>query len=259
MAKYNNSRFYWLQLKENFFDEDAIDWLEDQPNGKEYSLFYLKLCLKSLRTNGMLIRKVGELLIPYDHIKLGELTKTNPDTVIVAMELLQKIGLVKKLENGELYMTEVEKMIGSQSVGAFKKQQQRITNSAIKEIESGQRVDKCPPDIDIELDKDIDKDININKEDISKDISKKKKITRFIKPTIEEIKSYCDERKNNIDPEYFFNYNEARGWMLGKIHMKDWKATIRTWERLEKEKNENSQPKQEQKNQELKGLTKYQL
>ena len=261
MAKYNNSRFYWLQLKEDFFDEDAIDWLEDQPNGKEYSLFYLKLCLKSLRTNGILIRKVGELLIPYDHIKLGELTKTNPDTVIVAMELLQKIGLVKKLENGELYMTEVEKMIGSQSIGAFKKQQQRITNSTIKEIESGQRVDNCPPNIDIELDidKDIDKDIDINKEDISKDISKKKKITHFIKPTIEEIKAYCDERKNNIDPEYFFDYNEARGWMLGKTHMKDWKATIRYWERKEKEKNENSQPKQEPKNQELKGLAKYQL
>ena len=84
-------------------------------------------------------------------------------------------------------------------------------------------------------------------EDISKDISKKKKITRFIKPTIEEIKAYCDERKNNIDPEYFFNYNEARGWMLGKTHMKDWKATIRTWEKKEKEK--NYQPKQEQKNQ----------
>ena len=261
MAKYNNSRFYWLQLKEDFFDEDAIDWLEDQPNGKEYSLFYLKLCLKSLRTNGILIRKIGELLIPYDHIKLGELTKTNPDTVIVAMELLQKIGLVKKLENGELYMTEVEKMIGSQSVGAFKKQQQRITNSASKEIESGQRVDNCPPNIDIELDidKDIDKDIDINKEDISKDISKKKKITQFIKPTIEEIKAYCDERKNNIDPEYFFDYTEARGWMLGKAHMKDWKATIRYWERKEKEKNENSQPKQEPKNQELKGLAKYQL
>ena len=158
MAKYNNSRFYWLQLKEDFFDEDAIDWLEDQPNGKEYSLFYLKLCLKSLRTNGMLIRRVGDLLVPYDHIKLGELTKTNPDTVLVAMELLLKIGLVKKLENGELYITQVENMIGSQSVGAFKKQQQRLINKSSNLIESGQGVDKCPPniekDIDIELDKD---------------------------------------------------------------------------------------------------------
>ena len=43
MAKYDATKFYWLQLREDFFDEDAIDWLEEQPNGKEYSLFYLKL------------------------------------------------------------------------------------------------------------------------------------------------------------------------------------------------------------------------
>ena len=86
-------------LKEDFFDDDAIQWLEDQPNGKEYSLFYLKLCLKSLKNNGILIRQVGTMLIPYDHIKLGELTKTNPDTVIVAMELLIKIGLIQRLES----------------------------------------------------------------------------------------------------------------------------------------------------------------
>lgn len=160
MAKYNNSRFYWLQLKEDFFDEDAIDWLEDQPNGKEYSLFYLKLCLKSLRTNGILIRKVGSMLLPYDHIKLGELTKTNPDTVIVAMELLLKIGLVKKLENGELYITQVENMIGSQSIGAFKKQQQ-IMRRENNLIEGGIEVEKIPPNIDKE--KDIDIDIEIEK------------------------------------------------------------------------------------------------
>lgn len=149
MAKYDATKFYWLQLKEDFFDEDAIDWLEEQPNGKEYSLFYLKLCLKSLRTNGVLIRRVGNMLVPYDHIKLGELTKTNPDTVMVAMNLLLKIGLVQKLDNGELYMTQVENMIGSQSKSAFKKQQQRLNKTLL--IGSGQKVDKCPPDIEIDI------------------------------------------------------------------------------------------------------------
>lgn len=162
MAEYNKSRFYWLQLKEDFFDEDAIDWLEDQPNGKEYSLFYLKLCLKSLRTNGYLIRQVGNMLVPYDHIKLGELTKTNPDTVLVAMELLLKIGLVQKLENGELYIKQVENMIGSQSVGAFKKQQQ-IMRRENKLIEGGIEVEKNPPKKDIEKDIEKDKEIDIEK------------------------------------------------------------------------------------------------
>ena len=157
MARYDNTRFYWLQLKEDFFDDDAISWLEDQPNGKEYSLFYLKLCLKALKTNGIMIRRVGEMLLPYDYKKLAEITKTAPDTVIVAMELLQKIGLVKTLENGELYITQLENMIGSQSLGAFKKQQQRRGNQLLI-AGSGQCADICPPEIEIEKEKEIEVD-----------------------------------------------------------------------------------------------------
>lgn len=125
MAKYDKeTKFYWLQLKEDFFEEDAIEWLEEQENGYMYSLFYLKLCLKSLKTNGILIRKVGDMLVPYDNKKLAEMTKMPIDTIIVAMELLKGIGLIKVLDNGELYMTQLENMVGSMSKGAFKKQQQ---------------------------------------------------------------------------------------------------------------------------------------
>lgn len=162
MAKYDKeTKFYWLQLKEDFFETDAIEWLEEQqPNGRDYAYFYLKLCLKSLKSNGILIRNVGNILIPYDNKKLAELTKIDFDTVCVAMELLKKIGLVEVLENGEIYITQLEKLIGSTSKGALKKQQQRLI--------SGQKVDKCPPKIKIELkdknkikDKDRDKYKNI--------------------------------------------------------------------------------------------------
>ena len=220
MAKYDATKFYWLQLREDFFDEDAIDWLEEQPNGKEYSLFYLKLCVKSLRTNGVLIRRVGNMLLPYDHVKLGELTKTSPDTVIVAMNLLLQIGLVERLENGELYLTQVENMIGSQSKGAFKKQQQ-IARRNVNLIEGGARVEKIPPDIEIEKEKEID--IDIDKE--------KKPPKRFTAPSLEEVKEYCEERKNNVDAERFIDYYTANGWKVGKNPMKDWKAAVRSWER----------------------------
>lgn len=128
MSKYNkDTKFYWLQLKEDFFDDDAIQWLEEQkPNGRDYAYFYLKLCLKAVRTNGILVRNVGELLIPYSNEKLAELTKMDFDTVTVAMKLLQQIGLVKILDNGEIYINQIERLIGARSVGAFKKQQQRL-------------------------------------------------------------------------------------------------------------------------------------
>jgi hypothetical protein len=68
---------------------------------------------------------------------------------------------------------------------------------------------------------------NENKSEIKNNSDKTKK---FIKPTIQEIKDYCLERKNNVDVNKFFNYYEANGWKVGKNAMKDWKACIRTWE-----------------------------
>ena len=100
----DNKKYYWLKLKEDFFDDDTISWIEEQENGREYCLFYLKLCLKSLKTNGILVRNVGQMLIPYDAKKLGEITNTPADTVMVAMKVFENVGLVQILENGEIYM-----------------------------------------------------------------------------------------------------------------------------------------------------------
>lgn len=193
MAKYDGTKFYWLQLKEDFFDEDAIDWLEEQQNGKEYSLFYIKLCLKSLKTNGVLIRRVGNMLVPYDHMKIGELTNTNPDTVMVAMNLLMQIGLVEKLENGELYLTQVENMIGSQSKSAFKKQQQRMTKKNVQMIESGQRVDTCPPKIEVEEEVEIEEEEEIEQEE---EASKDAKVLSFEETAFNEFWSAYPKKIN---------------------------------------------------------------
>lgn len=65
------------------------------------------------------------------------------------------------------------------------------------------------------------------KESISKDILKKS----FLKPTLQEIKNYCNERNNDVDAERFYNFYESKGWMVGKNKMKDWKACVRTWEK----------------------------
>lgn len=62
-------------------------------------------------------------------------------------------------------------------------------------------------------------------------------VNRFQKPTLEEVKAYCSERKNTVNPERWFSYYEANGWKVGKNSMKDWKAAIRTWEQSEKKNN----------------------
>lgn len=56
----------------------------------------------------------------------------------------------------------------------------------------------------------------------------------FIKPTIEEVQKYCDERKNNVNAEKFWNFYESKGWFVGKSKMKNWKAAVITWEQEDK-------------------------
>lgn len=79
------------------------------------------------------------------------------------------------------------------------------------------------------------KNNNENDNDVSWDESLTNRYTslskRFNKPTIEEIQQYCDERKNNINANSFYDFYESKGWMVGKNKMKDWKACVRTWEK----------------------------
>lgn len=65
--------------------------------------------------------------------------------------------------------------------------------------------------------------------------SRGEKAKRFYPPTLDEVKQYCEERNNNIDPMAFIDFYSSKGWMIGKNRMKDWKAAVRTWERKRKE------------------------
>ena len=70
----------------------------------------------------------------------------------------------------------------------------------------------------------------IGKDRIVKDsIGKSKK--RFTPPTLEEVRSYCQERQNDVDAEAFIDFYTSKDWMVGKNKMKDWKACVRTWEK----------------------------
>ena len=106
-------------------------------------------------------------------------------------------------------------------------------------------------DVDKEKDKEIDKDKDINRLFIdknSKDIRSSsneekelnepgddvahKKTKKFVKPTVAEIEKFAHELNlTNLDPQYFYDYYESNGWMVGKNHMKDWKATAKNWNR----------------------------
>lgn len=221
-----NKRYYWLKLKEDFFQDEIIEWLEEQENGKDYVLFYLKLCLKSLKNNGVLIRQVGDMFIPYDIRKLAEITKTSVDTVAVALKVLTETGLIEVQENGELYLTQLRSMVGSESasLAAVKKRayREKVKNLELSQMDNKRTIEEtskrttsrtikgtekgtnCPTEYrDKSLDKDDDDDYNpislnsvkVEVDSKALDITKTKANNKL---TVEvDSKAYCKGLNNN--------------------------------------------------------------
>ena len=86
----------------------------------------------------------------------------------------------------------------------------------------------------------LETQVRLGKDSIDKNsivIIDEKTTKKFKKPSLEEVKEYCQERNNNINAEHFIDYYDANGWKVGKNPMKDWKAAIRTWERNRSDNN----------------------
>lgn len=120
-----SKKYYWIKLKSNFFDLDTIDWLMSQKNGCEYVVLYQKLCLLTANRNGEMATEIGEMIIPYNAEKIARDTKFSFDTVVVALDLFKKIGLIYEQDNGILRIPYVEEMVGSETEYARKKREYR--------------------------------------------------------------------------------------------------------------------------------------
>ena len=123
MAEYNKQRYYWIKLTDHFLTSDTVDFLLSQKNGANYVVLYQMLCLKSVNSNGLLARQIGEIIVPYDVEKIQRDCKHfDIDTVRVALELYKKLGLVYEQQDGILQIADFDRLIGSQTISAEKKQ-----------------------------------------------------------------------------------------------------------------------------------------
>ncbi|MGM7556964.1 phage replisome organizer N-terminal domain-containing protein [Aerococcus christensenii] len=126
----SEKQYYWLKLYDDFFDDDTMTFIEEQENGKEYLLFYLKLCLKSLKDDGKLIKYVGNSLIPYSDKALAKLTNTRIEIVTEAIKLFKRIGLITITDLEEIFMTQVEEMTGRETRAASRMRKHRVREKA---------------------------------------------------------------------------------------------------------------------------------
>lgn len=227
----DNKKYYYLRLKDNFFDSDELKILESMKDGYLYSNILLKLYLRSLKNDGKLV--VNDR-IPYNAEMLASVTGHQVGTIKQALSMFKELGLIEILENGAIYMLDIQNFIGK---GSTEADRQRLYDRRISEERKQKKLtqsrnleeilEKSTPEIKIEL----EKDIKIEKEIHSSAKSTTTKRKRFEKPTLSEIKAYCIERNNNVDAQHFFDYYESNGWKVGKNSMKNWQAAVRTWEK----------------------------
>ena len=169
-------KYYWIKLKKDFMNSDAVDFLMSQKNGAEYVVLYQMLCLMTVKTNGKLERQLNEVIIPYDAEKIQRDTKYfNIDTVRNALQLYIHLGLIYKDDNGCLSIADYENLVGVESGSAERMRRLRNLKASQCDGLSDANVTKLLQksdelsDTDIDIDKEIE--IDTDKEVINTNIS----------------------------------------------------------------------------------------
>ena len=120
-------RFFFCKVKEDFGDDDVIDYVMSQKNGPVYFSVFFLLCLKSIKNQGRLVFKMNDREIPYDAEKIRrELKHFDIDTIMVAMELLKGVGLIRVLPDNTMFIPMIPAMIGSETSNANAQRQKRF-------------------------------------------------------------------------------------------------------------------------------------
>ena len=213
----SNKRYYWLKLNENFFDREEIKVIENMPNGKDYIIFYMKLLLKSIKSEGRLLFRD---VIPYTPDMLSAITGTDIDTVRVAIEMFTKLDMMEIWDDGTLFMVETQNMIGSETDTARRVRKHR-KKKALEEKKKKEMLqsntDETKSNTDIDIEKDIEEDIEKDiEEDIEKDTTKEppapyetiKDLYNSICKDLSKIRSISSSRKRHLKARWKqFEYN----------------------------------------------------
>ncbi len=145
----DNRKYYYLKLKDNFFDSEELIVVESMENGYIFSNILLKLYLKSLRNDGKLLINNR---IPYNPTLIAKVIRHNPVMVEKALQIFEQLGLIEVLKNGTIYMSDIQSLIGKSSTEADRKREYRKRI----ETEKGQMSQLCP--LEIERDKELELD-----------------------------------------------------------------------------------------------------
>ena len=227
----DNKKYYYMRLKENFFDSNEIVVLESMQDGYLYSNILLKLYLRSLKNDGKLMFNDR---IPYNAQMIATITRHQVGTVEKALQIFRDMGLIEVMESGAIYMLDIQNYIGKTSTESDRKRayRKRIASDkmCLPEYE-----DKCPdnlpPEIEIEIEKEIELETEIK-------IDYQKIISMYNETCVSfpHLRSLSESRKKAIrariksgyaycDFQTVFDKAEASSFLKGG-NDRNWSATF---------------------------------
>jgi predicted phage replisome organizer len=246
-----SSEIKWIKIVTDIFDDEKILLIESMPEADTIIVIWFKLlCLAGKLNRCGVIVLNGK--IAYTEEMLAQVFRRPINTVRLALKTFEQFGMIEiindtiTIPNWEKHQS-VDRMMEIKEYNRIKQRESRARKKAL--LQSGDSGDENVNDMSLtcqssSISVSLSKENNLTANNdgdwnnlFDKEKKKKRKSKAFIKPTVEEIAAYCQERNNGIDPEAFFDKYESNGWVDKNGNpMKDWKATVRTWERWRKEK-----------------------
>lgn len=221
----------WIKIVTDVFDDEKVILIESMPEADSIIVIWFKLlCLAGKQNRDGLLMLNDK--IAYTDEMLATVFRRPVNTVRLALNTFEQFGMIEIIDgticiaNWERHQN-ASKLAELREYNRIAKQKSRARRKLLPAVNDSQENVNDSQDTDIEEDKDSDKE----KEKKSDVPQAKTRATRFTPPTVEEVKAYCAERKNNVDAQRFVDYYTSNGWIVGKNKMKDWRAAVRTWER----------------------------
>lgn len=225
----------WIKIVTDIFDDEKVLLIESLPEHDAIIVIWFKLlCLAGKMNNGGVF--VMNNKIPYTDEMLATIFRRPLNIVRLALNTFEQFGMIERVENvitipnwnkhQTLDQLEKRKEYIRGYMQQYREKQKQIAGKVYSKVDS--KVDVNVLDIDIDQDKEEEINNICADEPHTPTKSPPKK---FVPPTLDEVISYCKERNNSVDPQRFIDFYTAKGWMVGKNKMKDWKAAVRTWEK----------------------------
>lgn len=247
----DTKRYYWLKLPHTYFNQLEQKKMKKHENGCNMQVIYLRMMLLSINTEGYIYYQGV-----YDTLEeeLAEEFNEPIELIKTTLEYLKENHMIQIGDDNSCFIPEAEEHTGREDLStervrkyrARKKEETECNKCNVTETFQETECNKCNNDetevvVSCNTEKEKEKELELEKEkEVESEASKSK---RFTPPTYEEVENYCLENNYTVNAERFVDFYEAKGWLIGKNKMKDWKAAVRTWERKQKEQREEETKK----------------